>query len=91
MGGAAAVCEMLMQSREGELRLLPALPGQWPEGCVRGFRALGDVQADFEWNDGMLTGLTLRCGRNAGGALRVSANGREWNVELRPDAVVQVL
>ena len=59
MGGTACVCEMLMQSRKDELRLLPALPKAWQKGSVRDFRAQDGLTVSFDWNDGRLTACTL--------------------------------
>lgn len=53
-GGAAGIVEMLMQSREGDLRLLPALPSGWPDGAVHGMHARGGAVADFSWAGGKL-------------------------------------
>ena len=50
-GGAAAVVEMLMQSTENEIRLLPAIPDAWPEGKVEGICARGGFEVSFEWKD----------------------------------------
>jgi len=47
-GGAAAVVEMLMQSGDNEIRLLPALPDAWESGSVKGICAKEDLR--FQWN-----------------------------------------
>ncbi|USI72771.1 glycoside hydrolase family 95 protein [Sphingomonas morindae] len=59
-GGTRAIAEMLMQSIEDEIRLLPALPAAWPEGRVTGLRARGGCGVDLAWRDGRLTEAVLR-------------------------------
>lgn len=83
MGGTACVCEMLMQSRRGELRLLPALPKAWPKGRVENFYAQDGVKATFEWEDGQLNYFALTASEDQ--ELKVVSGGREWNVPLKKD------
>jgi len=49
-GATAGMIEMLLQSQNGEIDILPALPKAWPQGGVRGIRARGDVTLDLAWD-----------------------------------------
>jgi len=60
LGIMAAIGELLMQSHAGEIDLLPALPGKWRDGTVRGLRARARVEVDLEWAAGTLRRATLR-------------------------------
>jgi alpha-L-fucosidase 2 len=61
LGGPAAIAEMLVQSTDSEIRVLPALPHQWPSGSLNGIRVRGGGKLDLEWKDGHLTKLALGC------------------------------
>lgn len=52
-GGAAGIAEMLIQSHDGFIHLLPSIPQEWKvSGKINGVRARGNLTVDFEWNDG---------------------------------------
>jgi alpha-L-fucosidase 2 len=80
-GGAAGIAEMLLQSHNGLVRLLPALPAAWPAGRATGLRARGGVTVDLAWSGGVLTEAVLRSG--PGGSAKVSYRGRLREVEFK--------
>ncbi len=70
LAGPAAIAEMLLQSHTDEIVLLPALPGSWPKGRVRGLRARGGATVDLVWSQGRVQSVTVRAAAESGGARR---------------------
>ncbi len=80
-GGVAGVCEMLIQSRDGEIELLPALPKAWSEGSVSGLCARGGYEVSFEWKGGHVRQCSIKARRN--GTVTLKYNGQQKTVKLK--------
>ena len=63
-GGAAAVAEMLVQSTENEIHVLPALPDVWADGSVKGICARGGFEVSMEWSNKILKKLSIYARNN---------------------------
>ena len=59
-GGASGIIEMLLQSQNDEIQLLPALPKAWPNGSVTGLRARGGFEIAMTWADGKLVSANIK-------------------------------
>ncbi len=59
-GGTAGIAEMILQSHEGGIELLPAIPRAWRNGKAAGLRARGGFSVEVEWTDGSFTKAIIR-------------------------------
>ena len=73
LGYVAGVAEMLLQSQEGFVDLLPALPDAWPAGQVKGLRARGNITVDMAWDQGQV--LWCKLYTTDGRPVKVKING----------------
>ncbi|WP_423128069.1 glycoside hydrolase family 95 protein [Gaoshiqia sp. Z1-71] len=68
-GCTAGIAEMLMQSHDGAIHLLPALPDEWKTGEITGLRAPGGFEVSFSWSDGKAQRVEIKS--NLGGNCRI--------------------
>jgi alpha-L-fucosidase 2 len=80
-GGAAAVAEMLVQSSEDEIRLLPALPDTWESGKIKGICARGVFEIEMEWDRNSLTKLVVKT--KQGGSTTLKYKNKQQLVSLK--------
>ena len=79
-GGTSGMTEMLLQSRNGAVHLLPALPTAWPTGHAAGLRARGALGVDLRWRDGRLAWADIRADK--GGSHRFVHGGADLRLDI---------
>ncbi len=79
-GLTTCIAEVLLQSQNGVIRLLPALPGQWKNGEVKGLRARGNITVDMKWEYGKLIYARLTSKKNV--TCMVEYSGKRWEIGL---------
>lgn len=95
LGMTAAITEMLMQSHDDAIRLLPALPDEWPSGSLSGICARGGFELDFAWKDkriqsvSVLSKAGLPCKIDAGQTFTVSCEGKPIPTTAKPNGILE--
>ncbi|MEK8130545.1 glycoside hydrolase family 95 protein [Paenibacillus filicis] len=91
----SGVTEMLLQSHQSFIELLPALPDCWPQGSVQGLRARGGFEVSLSWRDGWLVEAEVLsrdgadCALAGGAGLTVSAEGDHPDISLSEDGILR--
>ncbi len=88
-GATAAIAEMLLQSHEEAIALMPAWPTAWKTGSVRGLRARGGLEVDIQWKDARYLTATIHASRTGERTFRAPAKFRFLptpEIHVRPDS-----
>ncbi len=88
-GGTSGMTEMILQSRNDRIYLLPALPSAWPTGHIRGLRARGAVEVDVRWAGGKLVEAVLKA--KADGRHTVVLGASTLSVDLREGRIARLV
>jgi len=78
-GGTAGIAEMLLQSHNEEIHVLPAIPSKWQNGFIKGLKARGNFTVDIHWSKGELTKLVVHSG--SGGACNIKYRNKTIRIE----------
>jgi len=81
-GGTAGIAEMLLQSHNNEIHVLPAIPNEWQDGFVKGLKARGNFTVDIYWSKGELTKLVIKSGSEGGCNVKYKKEIIQINTEV---------
>ncbi len=94
-GASAAITEMLMQSHDGFIKLLPALPDEWQTGTFKGVCARGAFELDYTWQNKQITQLKITskagelCRLEAKSNIKISSNGKSLKFNTLANGVIE--
>lgn len=94
-GVTAGITEMIMQSHEGVIDLLPALPKAWGKGQFEGLCARGAFELDIQWKEGQITRVEVLskkgqiCRINPKTKVKVTSNGKRIRTKVANDGTVE--
>jgi len=80
-GGCAGIAEMLLQSQNDCIELLPALPEAWKTGSFKGLRVQGGGEVSAQWRDGLLQKTSLKA--MVGGTFRIQLPDNSAKLKIR--------
>ncbi len=95
LGQTAAITEMLVQSHEGVIDLLPAVPNEWSIGQFDGVRVRGGFELNMTWQDKKITTVEIEskagkpCRIDAGSGYKVTQDGKEIAVSKNEDGSLE--
>jgi alpha-L-fucosidase 2 len=89
-GGTAGIAEMLIQSHNQEVHLLPALPPTWATGEIKGLRARNGLVVDMKWDAGALTSATLHATETKQVSIRYKNKLKKMKVTADKPLIVQL-
>ncbi len=92
-GATAAIAEMIVQSNEERIVLLPALPKEWKNGHLYGVRVVGNASVDISWENGDVKSAVLHAYSDINKVLRLpfGEHKGEWNIICRAGESVELL
>ena len=79
-GITAAIAESLLQSHDGEISILPALPASWKDGSVSGLKARGDYEVSVDWKDGKMTSCEIKSNLGKPFTVRYAGKTRDFSL-----------
>jgi alpha-L-fucosidase 2 len=95
LGVSAAITEMLMQSHDGFIKLLPALPDSWRTGAFKGVCARGAFELDFAWNQNKISSIHILskagqpCRIEQNPTIKIISKGRPVPFKIQPNGIIE--